>query len=183
LIALLKANPGKYQYGSPGMGSPPHLEGEWIYRITFGLDVVHVPFQGAAPAVTSTIAGHTPIINMNIAALAPLIKEGSLRGIAVLGNGRAAALPDVPTLAESGVAGFESEFIMVAVAPAGTPNDIIDLLSRQIARILTLPDVSERLATLGYDRVGSTPAELSTRIKTETEKWSKIVRSANIKID
>jgi len=183
LVALLKANPGKYQYATPGVGSPPHLEGEWIYKITYGLDVVHVPFQGAAPAVTSTIAGHTSIIHMTTPALTPHVKDGKLRAIAVTSSKRSSALPDVPTLAESGLPGIEAEFIMLVVAPAATPKHVIELLNGQIVKILKLPDVKERLATLGFDPVGSTPDELAAKIHSETDKWSKVVRQTNIKID
>ena len=183
LVALLKANPGKHQYATPGVGSPPHLEAEFIYKITYHLDVVHVPFQGAAPAITSTMAGHTSIVHMTMPALTPHVKDGKLRGIAVTGSKRSPALPDVPTLADSDLAGFEAEFIMGVVAPAGTPKDIVELLSSQIVRILKLPDVKERLATLGYEPVGSTPEEFVKRIKSETDKWSKVVRAANIRID
>ena len=183
LVALLKANPGKYQYATPGVGSPPHLEGEWIYKITYGLDVVHVPFQGAAPAVTSTIAGHTSIIHMTTPALTPHVKDGNLRAIAVTSSKRSSALPDVPTLAESGLPGIEAEFIMLVVAPAATPKHVIELLNGQIVKILKLPDVKERLATLGFDPVGSTPDELAAKIHSETDKWSKVVRQTNIKID
>jgi tripartite-type tricarboxylate transporter receptor subunit TctC len=183
LVALLKANPGKYQYATPGVGSPPHLEGEWIYKITYGLDVVHVPFQGAAPAVTSTIAGHTSIIHMTTPALTPHVKDGKLRAIAVTSSKRSSALPDVPTLAESGLPGIEAEFIMLVVAPAATPKHVIELLNGQIVKILKLPDVKERLATLGFDPAGSTADELAAKIHSETDKWSKVVRQTNIKID
>jgi tripartite-type tricarboxylate transporter receptor subunit TctC len=145
--------------------------------------VVHVPFQGAAPAVTSTIAGHTSIIHMTAPALAPHVKDGKLRAIAVTSSKRSSALPDVPTLAESGLPGIEAEFIMLVVAPAGTSKHVIDLLNGQIVRILELPDVKERLATLGFDPAGSTPDELAAKIKSETDKWSKVVRQTNIKID
>jgi tripartite-type tricarboxylate transporter receptor subunit TctC len=183
LVTLLKANPGKHQYATPGVGSPPHLEGEWIYKITYGLDVVHVPFQGAAPAVTSTIAGHTSIIHMTTPALTPHVKDGKLRPIAVTSSKRSSALPDVPTLAESGLPGIEAEFIMLVVAPTATPKHVIELLNGQIVRILKLPDVKERLATLGFDPARSTPDELAAKIQSETDKWSKVVRQTNIKID
>jgi tripartite-type tricarboxylate transporter receptor subunit TctC len=183
LVTLLKANPGKHEYATPGVGSPPHLEGEWIYKITYGLDVVHVPFQGAAPAVTSTIAGHTSIIHMTTPALTPHVKDGKLRPIAVTSGKRSSALPDVPTLAESGLPGIEAEFIMLVVAPTATPKHVIELLNGQIVRILKLPDVKERLATLGFDPAGSTPDELAAKIQSETDKWSKVVRQTNIKID
>ncbi len=183
LIAFLKANPGKHGYATPGAGSAPHLEGEWIYKITYGLDVVHVPFQGAAPAITSTIAGHTSIVHMAMPALTPHVKDGKLRAIAVTGGKRASAHPDVPTLGESGLPDFRAEFIMGVVAPAATPKDIVDLLHRRIAGILKLPDIQERLTTLGFDPVDSTPDEFAARIKADIEKWSKVVRQANIKVD
>jgi tripartite-type tricarboxylate transporter receptor subunit TctC len=183
LVAVLKANPGKHQYATPGVGSPPHLEGEWIYKITYALDVVHVPFQGAAPAVTSTIAGHTSIVHMTAPAVTPHVKDGKLRAIAVTSGKRSSALPDVPTLADSGLPGIEAEFIMLVVAPAGIPKHVIALLNGQIVRILKLPDVKERLATLGFDPVGSTPDELAAKIQSETNKWTKVVRQTNVKID
>jgi tripartite-type tricarboxylate transporter receptor subunit TctC len=183
LIALLKADPGKHQYGTPGVGTPPHLEGEFIYKITYKVDVIHVPFQGAAPAITSTIAGHTSIVHMTAPSVVPQHKDGKLRAIVVASDRRSPALPEVPTLAESGLPGFSSDFMMVVVAPAGTPKAIVDLLNSQIAKILKLPDVKERLATLGFEPVGSSPEELAAKIKSEGEKWSKVVREANIRID
>jgi tripartite-type tricarboxylate transporter receptor subunit TctC len=183
LIALLRANPGKHQYATPGVGTPPHLEGEFIYKITYKVDVIHVPFPGAAPAVTSTIAGHTSILHMTAPAVVPQHKDGKLRAIFVASDRRSPALPEVPTLAESGLPGFSSDFILVVVAPAGTPKAIVDLLNAQMVRILKLPDVKERLTTLGLEPVGSTPDELAAKVKSETEKWGKIVREANIKID
>ena len=183
LIALLKADPGKHQYGTPGVGTPPHLEGEFIYKITYKVDVIHVPFQGAAPAITSTIAGHTSIVHMTAPSVVPQHKDGKLRAIVVASDRRSPALQEVPTLAESGLPGFSSDFMMVVVAPAGTPKAIVDLLNSQIAKILKLPDVKERLATLGFEPVGSSPEELAAKIKSEGEKWSKVVREANIRID
>jgi tripartite-type tricarboxylate transporter receptor subunit TctC len=183
LVALLKANPGKHTYTTPGVGSPPHLGGEWIYRITYGLDVVHVPFPGAAPAITSTIAGHTSLVHLAMPALTPHVRDGKLRAIVTTGGKRSPALPDVPTLAESGVPDFRTEFIMGVVAPAGTPGEIVDLLQQRIAAALQLPEVAERLKTLGYEPVGSTPAEFAARIKADSDTWSKVVRQANIKIE
>ncbi len=183
LIALLKANPGKHTYATPGVGSPPHLGGEWLYRVTHGLEVVHVPFPGAAPAITSTIAGHTSLVHMAMPALTPHVKDGKLRAIALTGGSRAPALPDVPTLAESGLPGFRTEFIMGVVAPAGIPGEVVELLNRRIVAILKLPDIQERLKTLGYEPVGSTPDEFAARIKADSETWSKVVRQAAIRIE
>jgi tripartite-type tricarboxylate transporter receptor subunit TctC len=182
LIALLKADPGKHQYGTPGVGTPPHLEGEFIYKITYKVDVIHVPFQGAAPAITSTIAGHTSIVHMTAPSVVPQHKDGKLRAIVVASDRRSPALPGADARG-SGLPGFSSDFMMVVVAPAGTPKAIVDLLNSQIAKILKLPDVRERLATLGFEPVGSSPEELAAKIKSEGEKWSKVVREANIRID
>jgi tripartite-type tricarboxylate transporter receptor subunit TctC len=183
LVALLKANPGKHTYGTPGVGSPPHLGGEWLYKVTYGLEVVHVPFPGAAPAITSTIAGHTSLVHMAMPALTPHVKDGRLRAIALTSSRRAAALPDVPTLAESGLPEFRTEFIMGVVAPAGTPAEIVELLNRRIVAILKLPDVQERLKTLGYEPVGSTPDEFSARIKADSDTWREVVRRAGLRIE
>jgi tripartite-type tricarboxylate transporter receptor subunit TctC len=183
LIELLKANPGKYQFATPGVGTPPHLYGEFLYKVTYGLDVTHVPFQGAAPAVTSTVAGHTAILNMTLPAHAPYVKDGTLRGIAVLSTKRSPALPDVPTLAESGVLGQETEFFVGFVVPSGTPPNIVEQLNRQIAKILVMPDVRQRLETLGLDPIGGTPEEFAGKIRRDFDRWSKVVSAAHIKID
>jgi tripartite-type tricarboxylate transporter receptor subunit TctC len=183
LIALLKANPGKHSYATPGVGSPPHLGGEWLYKVTYGLDVVHVPFQGAAPAITSTIAGHTSLVHMAMPALMAQVRDGKLHAIALTGGKRASALPDVPTLAESGLPEFRTEFIMGVVAPVATPKEVIGLLQAQIVAVLKLPDVEQRLKTLGYQPVGSTPEEFSARIRSDSDTWRKVVREANIRIE
>jgi tripartite-type tricarboxylate transporter receptor subunit TctC len=183
LVALLRSNPGKYSYATPGVGSPPHLGGEWLYKVTYSLDVVHVPFQGAAPAITSTIAGHTSLVHLAMPALTPHVKDGKLRAIVLTGGKRIPALPDVPTLAESGLPEFRTEFIMGVVAPAATPPEIVRLLHRQIVAILKLPDIERRLRALGYEPVGSTPEEFSARIRSDSETWRKVVREANIRIE
>jgi tripartite-type tricarboxylate transporter receptor subunit TctC len=183
LIDLLRASPGKYQFATPGVGTPPHLYGEMIYHLTYGLDVIHVPFPGAAPAVSSTVGGHTSILNITLPTHTPYVKAGTLRGIAVLSNARSAALPEVPTLAEAGLPGQETEFFLGFAAPAGTPHEIVELLNRHIARILTLEDVRQRLETLGFDPVGGTPEEFASKIKKDFDGWSKVVSAAHIKID
>jgi tripartite-type tricarboxylate transporter receptor subunit TctC len=183
LIELLKTNPAKYQFATPGVGTPPHLYGELLYKLTYGLDVTHIPFQGATPAVTATVAGHTAILNVTLPSHAPFVRDGTLRGIAVLSTKRSAALPDVPTLAEAGVAGQETEFFVGFVVPAGTPGDIVELLNRNIAKALTLRDVRQRLETLGLDPIGGTPEEFAGKIRKDFDKWSKVVNAAHIKID
>jgi len=180
LISLVRASPGKYSYASPGTGTTGQLAGE-LFRISLGLDLTHVPFNGAAPAITSTIGGHTPIMWGALPGAAPSIKEGQLRALAVTSGKRDPAFPDVPTLAESGVPDEESEFIQAVFVPAGTPKEIIDKLYREIARIVMLPEVKERLATIGYTAVGNTPEEFSAQIKRDIARWAKVIREAGIK--
>lgn len=183
LIELLKANPGKYSYASPGYGTTPHLACEWLFKLEYGIDVTHVPFQGAAPAVQSTLSGQTPIFHNVLPAVAPHIRQGTMRPLAVAANKRSPFFPDVPTLAEAGIPGHEVGFWLVVLAPAGTPRDTVDVLNRQIARILDLPDVKERLRTIGFDPASSTPDAAAAHMKAETDKWTAVVRDAKIKIE
>ena len=182
LITLATANPGKYNYASLGIGFG-QLSSERLFRLGLGLDVVRVPFPGAAPIITSTLAGHTPIAMLGLPPAAPHIKEGKLRALAVTSAKRSPAFPDVPTMAESGVRDQESELIIGVVAPAATPKPIVDLLQRQIARIVALPDVKQKLDALGFSPVASTPEAYAAQIKGDIETWSKVVRDANIKVD
>ena len=182
LVALVKASPGKYSFASPGVGSTPHLSGA-LFKHAFGLDLVHVPFNGAGPAITSTIAGHTPIA---FTALPPAVahaQSGKLRALAVMSAKRAVALPDVPTIAEAGVSDQEADTLTGLLAPAGTPEEIVDLLQRQVARIVALPDVKERLTALGFEPVADTPEQFGALIKVEMAKWGRVVREANIRIE
>src|SRR5262245_9219487 len=180
LIALAKAEPGKLNYASLGFGQ---LSSERLFRLGLGLDMVRVPFQGAAPIITSTLAGHTPIAVLGLPPAAPHIKEGKLRALAVSSPKRSPAFPDVPTLAESGVNGQESELIIGVVAPAGTPKPIVDLLQKQVARIVALPEVKARLDSLGFAPVASTPEAYADQIKADIDTWSKVVRDAGIKVE
>ena len=183
LIALLKANPGKYSYASPGFGTTPHLACEWLFRLENGIEITHVPFQGAAPAVQSALSGQTPVFHNVLPAVAPHIKAGTLRALAVAATKRTPQFPDLPTIGEAGFPGHEVGFWMAVFATAGTPQPVVDLLNSQITRIMNLPDVKGRFATIGFDPTLSTPAELSAHMKAETDKWSKVVREANIKIE
>src|SRR5215468_10193238 len=179
LIALIKANPGKYNYASGGgVGSPGHLVGEQ-FRLSFGLDLPHIPFNGANLAAGSTVAGHTPITFLAPTPTIPLVREGRLRALAVTSKARMQALPDVPTMAEAGYPGIECDSWFGVVVPVGTPKEITTLLNREIVRILALPDIREHQATLGVDPVGSTPEEFAEAIKVGVEKWGKVIRLAN----
>jgi tripartite-type tricarboxylate transporter receptor subunit TctC len=182
LIALAKASPGKYNYASLGIGFG-QLSSERLFRLGLGLDVVRVPFPGAAPIITSTLAGHTPMAFLGLPPAAPHIKEGTLRALAVTSAKRSPVFANVPTMAESGVPDQESELIIGVLVPAATPKPIVDQLQRQIARIVALPDVKERLDALGFAPVASTPEAYATQIKADIETWSKVVREANIKVE
>ena len=182
LIALIKANAGKYSYGSPGLGTTPHLSGE-LFRVSQGLDLVPVMFAGAGPAIQSTVGGHTPIAFTAMPPATPQVREGRLRALAVTSAARSPALPDVPTMAEAGLAGHEAYTLQGALAPAGTPKEIVDLLYREILKVVALPDVKERFATLGFEIIANTPDQFAAQIKTEIDKWAKVIREAKIKTE
>jgi tripartite-type tricarboxylate transporter receptor subunit TctC len=180
LVAWVKASPGQHSYAHAGLGTPGYLAGEMLKQ-AFGLDLVAVSFNGGGPAITSTIGGHTPILYTSISTAAGHIKQGTVRALAVTGARRSPALPDVPTLAEAGAPGQESDIILGVLVPAGTPRGVIDRLHREIVRIVALPDVRERLSALGFEPIASTPEEFADRIRWEIDKWAKVIRAANIK--
>ena len=182
LVQLIRDNPGKYSYAGPGVGSTPHLGGE-LFRLTYKLDLVHVPFTGAAPAVQATIGGHTPIAFTALPSSLSAIKAGQVRAIGLAATERAEQIPDVPTFAEQGVKDQEADTLTGIVAPAATPKEIVELLAREIATSVARPDVRERLAALGFKPVANTPDEFAARIKLEMEKWGKVVRDANLRIE
>src|SRR4030088_212993 len=182
LVQLIRNNPGKYMYPGPGIGSTPHLGGE-LFRLTYKLDLVHVPFAGAAPAVQSTVGGHTPIAFTALPSSLSAIQSGQVRAIGIAATERAEAIPDVPTFAEQGVNDQDADTLTGIVAPAGTPKAIVELLSREIAESVARPDVRERLAMLGFKPVANTPDEFAARIKLEMDKWGKVVRDANLRIE
>ena len=180
LVALIKANPGKYSFASPGTGTPPHLVGE-LFRLSLGLDLVHVPFNGGGPAIGSTVAGHTPISFGSTAPAVPLVKDGKLRALAVSSKRRSPALPDVPTTTESGYPEVVGESWFAAVVPIGTTREIVLQLQREIARAIAQPDMQERLAALGYEPVASTPEDAAARFQAEMAKWGRVISHAGIK--
>ena len=179
LVDLIKKNPGKYNYAMPGTGTTPHLAGE-LFKLSFKLDLTTVPFNGAGPAIQSAVAGHTPIAFTALPPTAPQVQGGKLRGLAVTSTKRSSALPDVPTMAEAGVTGQESETMQGILVPAGTPKEIVTLLNREIAKAMALPDVKEKCAQLGFDPVADKPEEFAGYIKKEVEKWGKVIKDAKI---
>jgi tripartite-type tricarboxylate transporter receptor subunit TctC len=180
LVSLIRTNPGKYNFASAGAGTQGHLAGEQ-FRLSLGLDLVHVPFNGGGPAITSVVAGHTPIGFLGLQASVPQIKEGNVRALAVTSKTRSQILPQVSTMTEAGYPDVEGDSWVGILVPAKTPKDIIALLHREIVKILALPDMKERLATLGYDPIASTPDEFATRIKLEIQTWAKVIHAANIR--
>ena len=182
LIELIKANPNKYSFAGPGIGSTPHLSGE-LFKHKFGLDMVHVPFPGAAQAISSAIAGHTPIA---ITALPPAlanIQDGKLRALALLAVKRSAEIPNVPTMLEAGYPDQEADTLTGVVAPAGTPKEVIELLQREIAKAVSDPSVKQHLFKLGFEPVANKPEEFGARIKSEIAKWGKVVHDAHLRIE
>jgi tripartite-type tricarboxylate transporter receptor subunit TctC len=179
LIDWVKASPGKYSYAHAGLGTPGYLAGEMLKQ-AFGLDLVAVSFNGGGPAITSTIGGHTPIVFTSIASAAGHVKAGSVRAIAVSSAQRSPALPDVPTLAEAGAPGQESDIIFGLLVPGGTPTAIVERLHREVVKVVAAPEVRERLAALGFAPIASTPQEFADRIKLEIAQWAKVIRAAGI---
>jgi tripartite-type tricarboxylate transporter receptor subunit TctC len=180
LVALVRANPGKYSYASPGTGTTGQLAGE-LFRLSLKLDLVHVPFNGGAPALTSTIGGHTPVMFSALPTAGAAIRDGKLRALAVTSGSRDPGFPEVPTLAQAGVPDQESEFIQAVLVPTGTPRDVIDKLYREIARVVALPEVKQRLAAIGYTPVANTPDEFSAQIKADVARWARVIKDAGIK--
>src|SRR5215813_1862341 len=182
LVALLKANPGKYSYASAGIGTPAQMTAE-LFRISLGLNIVHVPFTGAGPAVTSTIGGHTPIAFSSPASSIAQAKDGKLRALAVATGKRLSALPDVPTMAEAGFPEVEGNFWVGLFVPAGTPAEIVTLLHREVGNAAALPDMQQRLDALGFIAVSTSLQEASAILKRDSAKWTKVIQAAGIKAD
>ena len=179
LVTLIRA--GKYtNYAMGGSGTPSHLSGE-LFKLSLKLDLTAIPFAGGGPAVASVIAGHTPVSFSALAPAAASIKQGLLRALAVTSKTRSSVLPDVPTLAEAGFPNQENDTPQGILAPAGTPRPIVDLLYREIAKVMAAPDVKAKMLAIGFEPVVTTPDEFAARISTEIPRWGRIIREANIK--
>jgi len=182
LVALARAKPGTLNFASPGSGSQAHLAGELLKSMT-GTDLVHVPYKGTGPALNDLMGGQVTMMFAQMSSALPHVRAGKLRALGVASLRRSTAAPDIPTVAEQGLAGFEAVSWYALIAPAGTPPDIVDKVQQAVARALQLPDAQERLAGLGAEPVGSTPAELAARMRTESARWAQVVKAAGIKAD
>jgi len=182
LIAYAKANPGKLNYGSGGSGSGPHIVAE-LFKSEAGVNIVHIPYKGTGPLIAALVAGDVQLAFGNIFALVPQIKSGRLKAIAVTGRERSSALPEVPTVAESGLPGFEAVGVHGLLAPAGTPRRIVDKLNAECVAILRSPEVRSQLASEGAEPVGNTPEQYAAHIAAEVQKWGRLVRERGIRAE
>jgi tripartite-type tricarboxylate transporter receptor subunit TctC len=182
LVAYAKANPGKLNYASVGNGSSSHLNMELLKSVA-GIDAVHVPFNGSPPAVTATVQGETQMMFAVMQPLQPQVQAGKLRAIAVTTARRFPLLPDLPAIAESGYPGFEALAWNGVMVPAATPKPIVARLNAEIDAILKQPDVAQKMSAAGFQLVGGAPEDLSALIRSETERWTPVIRRLGLKID
>ena len=182
LIALAKAHPGELSFGSPGNGTPQHLAGELFNTMT-GVKMVHVPYKGAVPALTDLLGGRLSMIFSSMPPALPHVQSGKLRALGVTSAARSPAAPDVPTIAQSGLKGYEVINWYGVLVPARTPKEIVGKLNGEVVRIMNLPAVKERLAAQGAETYTSTPEKFAEMIKTETEKWAKVVKFSGAQLD
>jgi len=180
LIALARAKPGSLTFGSAGMGTNPHLSGE-LFKSLARIDMVHVPFKGSGQSIISQVAGEIAANFPSVPTAMPYVKAGRLRGIGVTTLKRVEVLPDVPSIAEAGLPGYEATQWFGLLAPAGTPRPVIDRLYQESSRALRSADMKERMTAEGLEVVGSTPEEFASYIRSETEKWTQVIKAAGIK--
>ena len=181
-VALAKAQPGKFNYASGGNGASTHLGGE-LLKLVAGIDIVHVPYKGTGPAMNDLIGGHVDVMFSGISSARPYMDAGTLRALAVTGDTRNAATPDVPTFAEAGLAGVTASTYWGVLAPKGTPKEIVDRVSAAFAQAMKDPDIVARLAQLGYLPIAGGPADYAENLVSEIKKWGEVVRRANIKAE
>ena len=181
-IAYTKANPGKLNFGSGGPGSTPHLAGEMLKSMA-GIKMAHIPYKGGGPALADLVGGQIQLMLENIPSTLPFVKSGKLRGLAITSKQRSPTVPDMPTLDEAGVKGFDLTGWNGLFVPRGTPRAIINLLHAETVKALAAPDVKQRLAAMSAVGGGESPAQFSAFVKAETEKWAKISKEAGLKVD
>ena len=182
LIAFCKARPGQVNYGSSGTGGSLHLAMEYFKSLS-GIDIVHVPYKGGPPAATDLISGQIAMMFFNTPAAIPYVKSGRLRALGVSTAQRSPLMPEVPTIAESGLPGFDVSVWFGLSVPAGTPTAIVDRTHQEVVRVLRVPEVRRQLLDLGAEPVGNTPQEFASRIKAESAKWAKVIKSSNMRFE
>jgi tripartite-type tricarboxylate transporter receptor subunit TctC len=182
LIAAAKAKPGSLSYGSTGSGSSNHLSME-LFRTMTGVELVHVPYKGSAPMVTDLLGGHVQVAFDNTPNVLPQVKAGKLRALAITSATRSAMVPDVPTVSEAGVPGYEVGVWFGIVAPAGTPLAVLGKLNAELNRMLAMPDVKQKFADQGVEPVGGPPERFAEHLKAQIEKWTKVVKESGAKVE
>ncbi len=182
LIALARSRPGQVSYGSYGNGSSAHLIGE-LFKMTAGVDLLHVPYKGAAPAVNDLLGGQVNLVFADVAAVLPHVKSGRLKPLGIGSSRRFDGLPEVPTISEAGVPGFEAGGFLGLVAPAGTPAAAIGALNAAAVKSLAVPEVRERLVGLATVPMGGSPEQLGQHLRAEVDKWARVIRAGNIRLD
>jgi tripartite-type tricarboxylate transporter receptor subunit TctC len=182
LIALAKSQPGKIAYGSTGGGAASHLATE-LFRVLAGIELLHVPYKGIGQAVGDLLGGQVQMMIGPAQAVVPQVKSGRLRALGASGERRLSTLPDLPTIAEAGVPGYEALGWFGLMVPAGTPAEVVTRLNREVNRILTLPDVRERLLELGADPASTTSAQFGDFIRRENAKWAKFIQEQGIVVE
>ena len=182
LVALAKSNPGKFSIATPGVGTTPDLGAE-LLKMATGADIVRVPYGGAGPAVAAVVGNQVQIGSTALPPTTPHIQAGRLRALAVTSAKRSSALPDVPSMSEAGFRGQEADTLQGVLVPAGTSKAIVTKLHADIAKVLSQQDAKERVASLGFDVVASSPEQFAAQIRTEIEKWGKVIKAAGIKAD
>lgn len=179
LIVLAKSKPGSLNYGSTGLGAPPHLVTELV-KMMAGIDMAHIPYKGDAPLTSALLGGEVQLAFLPPVGALAHIKAGRLRALAVTSSRRSPTLPDVPTVAEAGVRGFEYTGWLAVLAPAGTPREIVNKLQAEIAKILAMPDMRERFLNWGYEPVGGTPDEMAARLRADIARYANVIKEARI---
>ena len=182
LIAYAKANPGKLNFASSGSGTSIHLSGE-LFKVLTGVQITHVPYKGSSPALTDLVGGQVQMMFDNLPSSLQFIKGNRLRALAVTSTTRAAALPDVPTMVEAGVPGFEASSWFGVLAPAGTPREVVARINAEVAKWLATPDAREKMSAQGAIAAGGTPEDFARHIGAETAKWAKVVKDSGAKVD
>lgn len=182
LIALAKSKPGGLTFGTPGVGTSLHVSGE-LFNTMAGTRITHVPYKGRAMAIPDLLGGHITMMFDNLPSALPVVKEGKLRALGVTSAKRSSSAPDIPTIAEQGLPGYEAESWFAVFAPAGTPKEVVSKLNAELNRIFELPDVRQKLATLGLDPVLGTPEKLASYQRSEIAKWAKVVKDSGAKAE